>query len=45
MYIYMNVYMTKESNYSELLLNKYNKCLFSYLYIYRAKYMYNRAKK
>ena len=26
--------MTKESKYSEILLNENNKCLFSYIYIY-----------
>ena len=33
MYIYMNVYMTKESKYSELLLNKYNVFLVICIYI------------
>ena len=26
--------LTKESKYSEILLSKYNKCLFSYVYSY-----------
>ena len=28
------MYLTKESKYSETLLNKNNKCLFVYIYIY-----------
>ena len=35
--------LTKESNYSEILLNKNKKCLFSYIYIYNIyiTYIYN----